>query len=150
MARSIDSAIRLFGGLRSDLLYRRKLEKRVQVLRERVEGRAARFSTTGVRGCNDSNGTEERLLAYTDEVAKLEALDRQIRRNRDQCTEVLRIMGERSELAQLLRCRYLFVQNWEQVAESIMYTVRWCHKLHLKALAEASKIIDEHISPMVQ
>ena len=40
----------------------------------------------------------------------------------------------------ILTCRYVLMQNWEQVAVSMKYTERQCYRIHGRALQEFTRL----------
>ncbi|MCD8087118.1 MAG: hypothetical protein LUE22_00820 [Oscillospiraceae bacterium] len=48
---------------------------------------------------------------------------------------------------ELLRCRYIDGQTWEQIAEAMAYDIRWIYKLHRSALQEVGVKLGHGNSP---
>lgn len=72
---------------------------------------------------------EERLDAQVDKYINLKA------------KIVEQIDGMENQMYQdILKCRYVLMQNWEQVALTMKYTERQCYRIHGRALQEFGRL----------
>ena len=89
-----------------------------------------------------SGTTSDPVFAY---VAKVQKLEAQINKKIDRLIDLrTKIIGQIDAMdnrtyRNVLICRYVLMQSWEQVAESCGYSTQHIYRIHGKALQEFSK-----------
>lgn len=90
-----------------------------------------------------STSISDPVFDYIAKVTKLEAqLDKKIDRLIDLKTKIIgQIDGmDNRTYRNILTCRYVLMQTWDEVAESVGYERRQCIRLHGRALQEFAQL----------
>ena len=107
--------------------------------------------STTISGCNfeekynPNNGSEAPFVKC---VIKIKELEDKINKERVEAEEKkYRILNyicliNNIDYRNILVLRYLKHMTWSQISEEMSYSQRWIYKLHIKALSEFEKIIE--------
>ena len=119
--------------------YRHELEKieyiecEILFWRSKAERMTVCYGGAGSSGGRDSRQIESAILCIDDLISQLADQVAQAVQYRLRIDNALDAVPD-SKLRHLLYCRYIAGETWDNIAESMSYTVRNVHRLHGNAL----------------
>ncbi|MBO5060251.1 MAG: DUF1492 domain-containing protein [Clostridia bacterium] len=128
----------------------RKLEQEVRTLREQKDQAFALVCGSSISYGSDrvqascKNTAEDKLITYLKYANMLESKIVELLNYR---AEMIKAIGMVNDVRYriLLTAYYVNCNTWEQVAELMVYDLRWVHRLH----GEALKAIESHYKSMI-
>lgn len=119
-----------------------------KLLRAQSYREMATRTTPGVSDMPRSSSPDQQRMASL--MAKTVDLENEMNADIDRLLELKSEIGNaieqigNHEYRLLLELRYLYFQDWRQIAASLHYSVRWAHTIHLRALDVVDELLQVH------
>lgn len=123
------------------------IDREIEIKRQHLQKLQAEVGIKAMPDPNENVGhSGSPSDPVSDTAVKIAALEEQIQRKLNRMADLqLRISAqidgmESRTFRNVLTCRYILMQNWDQVAESCGYSVQHVHRVHGKALQEFTRL----------
>lgn len=120
----------------------REIEIKYQELEQVRSGIGIRAQPDPNENVGHSGNTSDPVA---DAAVKIATMEQQLNRKIDRLITLRQTITEQIDgldnrtYRNILTCRYVLMQTWDQVAESVGYNERQCYRIHGRALQEFSR-----------
>ena len=118
-----------------------QLDREINIKYQELEHLRASIGIRAMRQ-GDAVVSGETSDPVADTVTKIISMEEYINRKIDKLIDLRRKITDQIDgmesrtFRNILTCRYVLMQNWEDVAESMGYAVQHCYRIHGRALQE--------------